>query len=67
MSRKPRRESRSRREFLKELVAAGGATAVAAVSGQALAESPGKPAARSGSRGYRLTPHISTYYQKARI
>lgn len=66
MSRKPRYDRRSRREFLKEMVAASGATAVAAVSGTAMAESP-LPAAKPADKGYRLTPHVRTYYDKARI
>jgi hypothetical protein len=61
-------DKKTRREFLKGLAVAGGATAMVAVTGRAYAEptepeAPAKPAAK----GYHETPHIRTYYQKARI
>jgi hypothetical protein len=60
-------DSESRRLVLKGIVAAGGATALAATAGRATAapETPSpEPAARPG---YRETPHVRKYYDKARI
>lgn len=69
MSSRTRSEKEGRRVFLKQLAAVGGATATVAVAGRAAAapsQEEAAPAA-SGSRGYRETPHISTYYDKARF
>lgn len=57
-----------RRRVLKTLVAAGGVTALAAVSGRAVA-GPAVKAAEPApvASGYRETAHIRTYYSKARI
>ena len=56
-----------RRDFLRNLAAMGG---VAAVATSAAGE-PGaaaKPAsAAASSRGYRVTPHVAKYYDKARL
>lgn len=62
-------DANERRRVLKTLVAAGGATALAAVSGKALAASPAESAAAPApvTPGYRETDHIRTYYAKARI
>lgn len=61
-------DNKTRREFLKGLAVAGGATAMVAVTGRAYAE-PTKPEtpAKPAAKGYHETPHIRTYYQKARI
>ena len=62
------RDSRTnRRKFLRDLAAAGGLAAVAGSAGSVAAE----PAATPGPRvkpatGYRVTPHVSKYYDKAR-
>ena len=56
-----------RRAFLRNLAAVGG---VAAVATSAAAE-PGagtRPAPTAAKpRGYRVTPHVAKYYDKARI
>jgi len=57
-----------RRKFLRDLATASGLVAVAGSAGTAAADAPtvskpqgGKPA------GYRVTPHVAKYYDKARI
>ena len=69
MSRDAQEQVRSRRRFLKEMAVAGGATAFATVAGQAVAADmePASEQAPSKPSGYRVTPHINTYYRKARI
>lgn len=70
MKRKTGRGRSSRREFLQGAVLAGGAATVAASAGAALLEpSPPAPAeaATAPAQGYRLTPHIRQYYEKARF
>ncbi|NGP54019.1 twin-arginine translocation signal domain-containing protein [Thioalkalivibrio sp. XN8] len=69
MSLKAKAETNGRRRFLKGIAMAGGATAVAMATGNAVAapvvEAPvSKP---EPSKGYHETPHIRTYYQRARI
>jgi len=69
MSNKPRSDTKGRRAFLTQLAAVGGATATIAVTGRAAA-APGieeTPTTAPESKGYRETPHISTYYDKARF
>lgn len=68
MSGKKMVDATERRRVLKTLVAAGGVTALAAVSGRAVA-GPAATAAEPApvERGYRETDHIRTYYSKARI
>lgn len=68
MSGKTMVDALERRRVLKTLVAAGGVTALAAVSGQAVA-GPAVKAAEPApeAMGYRETDHIRTYYSKARI
>jgi hypothetical protein len=60
-----------RRAFLKDVVLAGGATAMAAAAGGALAATPGRdvsaPEEKSAESGYRVTPHVKAYYDKARF
>jgi hypothetical protein len=67
MSRKSRVDAGERRNFLKTLAAAGGATAAVAVGGRAAIAGPEGdrgPVAPKRS-GYHETPHIRTYYEKA--
>ncbi|KPK60963.1 MAG: hypothetical protein AMJ59_03015 [Gammaproteobacteria bacterium SG8_31] len=69
MSSKPRSETKGRRAFLTQLAAVGGATATIAVTGRAVA-APGTEEATPAApeaKGYRVTPHVSTYYDKARF
>ena len=69
MSRRSRSEKEGRRAFLKQLAAVGGATATVAVAGRAAAAPDTEEAAPAApkAQGYRETPHISTYYDKARF
>ncbi len=57
-----------RRKFLRDLAAAGGLVAVAGSTGAATvahAAEPTLPASKP--TGYRVTAHVSKYYDKARI
>ena len=67
MSRDTRDLNKTRRSFLRDLAAVSGA---AAVAGSASAEVNGTPASDTKpdrpSKGYRVTPHIQKYYDKAR-
>lgn len=69
MSRKSRTRIEDRRKFLKDLSLASGAAALVAVTGQSAAATPEEdPApAATENRGYHETPHIQTYYRKARL
>ncbi|MGD8976447.1 MAG: twin-arginine translocation signal domain-containing protein [Gammaproteobacteria bacterium] len=68
MSRKALSESNNRREFLKGLATVGGATALAAVTGSAVAAEPAaKPTEKPRTEGYHVTPHVRAYYDKARM
>ena len=69
MSTKTRSETKGRRAFLRQLAAVGGATATVAVAGRAVAVPSVEAAAKPEpvSRGYRLTEHVATYYDKARF
>ena len=68
MSGKTRVDATERRRVLKTLAAAGGFTALAAVSGRAVA-GPATPVTETApvAKGYQETDHIRTYYSKARI
>jgi len=68
MSAKMLDQNKSRRAFLKEIATVGGATALAAASGGVVAAevNTAKPVEQAKSRGYHVTPHIRTYYNKAR-
>jgi predicted phage tail protein len=68
MSGKTMVDGTERRRVLKTLFAAGGVTALAAVSGSAVA-APAMQVAKPApeTNGYRETDHIRTYYSKARI
>lgn len=71
MSKKPETVRPSRRTFLKGVVAAGGTASVLAAGTAAEAEVEQAPAAEDTAKtrvtGYRLTPHIAEYYEKARF
>lgn len=68
MSGKTMVDATERRRVLKTLVAAGSVTALAAVSGRAVAGPAIKSAEpASVAHGYRETAHIRTYYSKARF
>lgn len=63
-----------RRRFLQQLLVLGGATgagAIAVNAAQRGAPTPQASAAPAGGspakKGYRLTKHIRTYYEKAQI
>ena len=61
-------DPKSRRGFLKDLAAAGGAAVAATVASPAVAEPVAAEPARSvGPDGYKVTDHVRTYYNKARI
>ncbi len=69
MSRKSRTNTEDRREFLKQMAVAGGATAAVALTAGAVAAEPepAAVAAKEEPRGYHETPHIRTYYRTARL
>jgi hypothetical protein len=69
MSGKLKVDVTERRRVLKTLVAAGGVTALAAVSGRAVAGPAATTVADTApvAKGYRETDHIRTYYSKARF
>ena len=60
---------RSRRTFLKGMAVAGGTTVLVSVAagGPAMAEAEARDQSeiKPDSRGYHVTPHIRTYYDKA--
>ncbi len=57
-----------RRKFLRDIAAAGGLVAVASSTGAtAVARSAAPVAPASKPAGYRVTAHVSKYYDKARI
>lgn len=63
-----RKAKTSRRAFLRDVAAAGGIAAVAA-SATAVAARPDavKAPAAARPKGYHVTPHVTKYYDKARI
>ena len=69
MKRTPTKvDTRSRRGFLKDLAATGGAVAVASVAGKAVAApAPAQPERQPDAAGYQVTEHVQTYYDKARM
>ena len=68
MTRKSHTHTEERRNFLKKLAAAGGATAAVAISGQAAASpEPGPASEAKKNRGYHETPHIRDYYRTAKL
>ncbi len=57
-----------RRKFLRDLAAAGGLVAVAGSAGTAMADAPAASQPKTGKpAGYRVTPHVAKYYDKARM
>jgi len=67
MSRETGTRENSRRSFLRGLAVMGGVTAVAASTG-ADTVSPGEEAQQPRKpQGYRVTPHVAKYYDKARF
>lgn len=57
-----------RRKFLRDLATASGLAAVAGSAGAAVAAPALEPAPQpSRPAGYRVTAHVSKYYDKARI
>lgn len=59
----------SRRAFVKLAAVTGGTIAVTGVSAKEPLSGPELPAstAKPSDKGYHLTPHIQTYYDKARF
>ena len=61
-----------RRRFLKTAALAGGAATVAVAAGAAVSDAPASATKRdvagqpAGKQGYRVTPHVETYYRLAR-
>jgi hypothetical protein len=68
MTRHLRERKTDRRGFLKGLAAAGGLVAAAGAA-KATTEQVAEGASVEASPrpGYRVTPHVSKYYQKARF
>jgi hypothetical protein len=62
-----------RRQFLRQLMVLGGATSAGAIAFSSSAFNSAPPATArvsadtTSSKGYRLTKHIRTYYEKAQI
>ena len=57
-----------RRRFLRDVATAGGLAVVAGSAGPVVAAPPSEAApAKPRSKGYRVTAHVSKYYDKARI
>ena len=57
-----------RRKFLRDLATAGGLAVVAGAAGPVAAAPQAAPEpAKAPSKGYRVTAHVSKYYDKARI
>lgn len=67
MSRETGKQVNSRRSFLRGLAVMGGVTAVAASTGAEGVVATAKAAPAAKPKGYRVTPHVAKYYDKARI
>ena len=68
MTRDLRPTNSNRRKFLRDLAAAGGIAAVAGTAGSVTAAPATEPKPRADTpTGYRVTAHISKYYDKARF
>jgi hypothetical protein len=68
MIRDLRETKTNRRKFLRDVATAGGLAAVAGSTGAVVAApaaAPKPPASRPA--GYRVTPHVAKYYDKARF
>ena len=58
----------NRRKFLRDVAAAGGLAVVAGSTGAVVAAPPASPKPQQRRpAGYRVTAHVSKYYDKARI
>ena len=68
MMRELRDSKTNRRKFLRDLATAGGLVAVAGTAGAVAAggTTATEPVAAKPT-GYRVTPHVAKYYDKARI
>lgn len=68
MSRDTGNVTTSRRGFLRSLAVMGGTAAVVASASADIAKPAAEAAAATGKpAGYRVTPHVAKYYDKARI
>jgi len=70
MSDQQQSEKLSRRAFLKSAAVAGGVATVTTLGSQVQASAEDQsPASKEASpdKGYRETPHIRQYYEKARF
>ena len=68
MTRDLRDRKTNRRAFLRDVAVAGGLAAVAGASGAANDVVEPKADAPAKQRtGYRVTPHVAKYYDKARL
>lgn len=67
MSRETGKQDNGRRNFLRGLAVMGGVTAVAASAGADVTETAPQAAPAAAPEGYRVTPHVAKYYDKARI
>ena len=55
-----------RRSFLKSVAAAGGSSALLAVTGSAQAQPEPEAAEQKAAPGYRLSDHVAQYYKTLR-
>jgi nitrous oxide reductase len=69
MMRDLRDTKTNRRKFLRDVAAAGGLAVAAGSTGAAVAAATASPKPQQKNRptGYRVTAHVSKYYDKARI
>jgi len=68
MFRDLRHQKTDRRKFLRDLATASGLAAVAGSTGAVAAAAAAEPAPQASKpAGYRVTPHVAKYYDKARI
>jgi hypothetical protein len=69
MKRDPGETRTQRRSFLRNVAAAGGLAAVASTAGPVASatSTPAATPAKPRNKGYRVTAHVSKYYDKARI
>ena len=68
MSRETGQSKTSRRKFLRDLAAMGGVAAVATSARAGVGDSVVETTPQTlKPQGYRVTPHVAKYYDKARI
>jgi len=68
MIRDLRDSKTNRRKFLRDLATAGGLAAVAGSAGSVAAAPAAEPTPQAKlPTGYRVTAHVSKYYEKARF